>query len=736
MRRALLIALALLAAPATAHASVSDPPQALSEGGKLTVTDTTTGKGVVRYYLSADRKHDLGDVRLIGHRSAKKKGKVTLTVPYTVPSGALYLLACKGEKCTASATTTKVTPKPKDRSIPRTLADQRHLPESDAQFIALAGIDKTDCPAPAGKTPKPPSLKKAIAKAQAKLDKAGGKQGKRLFKKSSASKDADKAEGAAQRALLANQPGGALEALLQAHRLEPKEPAHLVNAAGVMAGVGMPKEALALLVAAEKLEPRLSTPYGINTQAIALNAHGYALIQLGRFDEAVRYLRAAIALDPYLSEAKSNLGIALLCKKDDKGIRFARAGQFRFLGDAVISNPGDPFKQPPNQIEVLDLSGGKQATVPQYKLPKTVEDAVGLRDTYYAQQQEFLARSQQRHTRISELIGKQKQLGTLSQQRYQDLSFAIVLVDRRPDIAAIKQRLLDRQTEVGRYMDEFFEGFLPGTKFPRWQQEASSACENANEDYEACYHREYLARCYGPMTTAHGHWLGLMNAQLVDYAALLGAYYPVATGIAANISDAERHEIESLQIDDFVDGQFNTWIPTYAGFWAATTKNTGCNETAAPTEQPGSSEPQTPHSPPCSDFLRGVKFAWKIGKDSKLGLPFDISLEVNCEKVSLEVSGKVAGGDNWIGAFGEVTYTPGNGRVTIFGGPKAGAKIPGTSFGGSFKDGLYVTLDSQGVADAGFRASPSVEVGVDQFRIKGSDSVDFSFAPVFGFDRR
>src|SRR3954471_14912945 len=196
MRRAILTAIAVLAtlpAGADAAGSVSNPPKSLSEGGRLTATDATKGKGVVRYYLSADGKHDIGDLRLIGHRPAKKaKGKANLTVPYTVPSGPMHLLACAGDRCAASSKTTKVTAKAKDRSIPRTLADQRQLPESDALFLSLAGIDKSACPAPASKTPKPPSLKKAIATAQARLNRAGGAKGRKLFKRSSASKSAEK----------------------------------------------------------------------------------------------------------------------------------------------------------------------------------------------------------------------------------------------------------------------------------------------------------------------------------------------------------------------------------------------------------------------------------------------------------------------------------------------------------------------------------------------------------------
>src|SRR3954469_11915583 len=109
LRSALLLAALLLAtvlpAAAGARTSVSNPPAGLMEGEKLTITDTAKqGKRTVRYYLSTDRRHDLGDPRLIGHRSARRaRGKTTVRVPYTVPGDPMFLLACTGESCAASA---------------------------------------------------------------------------------------------------------------------------------------------------------------------------------------------------------------------------------------------------------------------------------------------------------------------------------------------------------------------------------------------------------------------------------------------------------------------------------------------------------------------------------------------------------------------------------------------------------------------------------------------------------
>src|SRR3954451_8277802 len=111
MRTPLLALLLVATAPATAQADVSNPPSTLAEGATLTVSDSgKAGRGAVRYYLSTDKKHDLGDVRLSGHRSAKRaKGKATVRVPYTVPADPMFVLACTGKGCAASSKTTTVS---------------------------------------------------------------------------------------------------------------------------------------------------------------------------------------------------------------------------------------------------------------------------------------------------------------------------------------------------------------------------------------------------------------------------------------------------------------------------------------------------------------------------------------------------------------------------------------------------------------------------------------------------
>ena len=68
-------------------------------------------------------------------------------------------------------------------------------------------------------------------------------------------------------------------------------------------------------------------------------------------------------------------------------------------------------------------------------------------------------------------------------------------------------------------------------------------------------------------------------------------------------------------------------------------------------------------------------------------------------------------------------------RVDVFGGPKGSVKIPGTPFGGSITDGIYIRFGSSGsVDDVGMRVKAEGSVSADPIQIKGGDTMDFSFA--------
>ena len=715
-----------------AIASISIPASAASAAAPVAPRHAAPGKSIVvsaggsRYYLSRDSKRSLDDVRLIAprahaRRSATAAKAVQLAVP-PISAGSYRLLACTGTRCAASRNLVTVGAGPATQM--QAYSDSHDLQD---QYLAdNARFNPSICPTPAPPGPLP-STAGALKAAQALLAQAAGPQGMAAFKNSAAYKSADAGEAAAVEAVAVGKPGAALAALLRAHELQPDEPRYLVAAAAILTGLGHPKEALALVNGADALAPTKSAPFGINTQAVALNAKGEALLALGQFSDAETFLRAAIAIEPLLAEAKQNLAIALMCaKKDDEGMRFFRAGSVR----QGTLNPDGTVSLPPLE-DLLDTTHGTTATLPPIPLPESFTAAKGSVQLYTNIGNASAARLHDMRTRANDLM-------------QQNFAHPDSLFTQQRDLEIIKLALdppqfRDRKDALVKLMGSTHAAVLKLAEDIRdtgltWQHNASVACSGIydNAKWQACYDNHYQNECAAPANDAANKISELVAAEDKADREFIADYYPWATAVLANISNPAVQERWSLVVADSVE---STWTMPMGAltFWVNTAKNMYCGKPPASPPDGFADAPVTPHSEPCPPFVKGVKLSWKFAPVKGDGIPFDLGIEVNCDKVSLETSGAIEG---WVGVFGQVDWSPRSGKMTVFAGPKLNAKIPGTSIGGSFKDGLYVTFKGDdSIGDFGFRTSVSGAVGFGPFSIKGGDSMDFSFAPVFGLAR-
>jgi tetratricopeptide (TPR) repeat protein len=158
-----------------------------------------------------------------------------------------------------------------------------------------------------------------------------------------------------------NKGPGALAALLAAHQNDPNNPMHLVNAAGAAALLGMPNEALALLDAADGLGGDFGSPMGLSGKAMALNNRGFALLQTGQWSAGQAVLTDALAQEPLLAEARTNLSTSFLCQGDiSNAAKHIRAG--------IIRSP-----QQPDMEEGWDLSAGVAPNFPPLDYPAVAE---------------------------------------------------------------------------------------------------------------------------------------------------------------------------------------------------------------------------------------------------------------------------------------------------------------------------------------------------------------------------
>jgi tetratricopeptide (TPR) repeat protein len=693
-----LLAIALVTGLA-ASSALARPPAHAAQGQSFKV------KAGKKYYLSRDARLSIEDIRLIGPRGSK------VTVP-PMPAGSYRLLTCSGSHCAGSGQIAISDGKPEQTVA---FSDSRKLDE-DPNLPSSSGLNPSLCPAPVAPR-RLPSLAGALDAAEKLLASAAGPKGMAQFKSSPAYKSAAGAEQAAVEAIAVKEPGAALAALLRAHDLEPDEPRYLVGAAAILTSLDHPAEALALIQGADKMTPTRSAPFGVNVQALALNAKGAALLTLGRFEDAERYLRAALDIEPSLAEARLNLSVALMCRqKQPDAVRYLRAGLRR---DTAMA-PDGTLSVPPIEDQI-DVTHGLQATVPTFPIPATFMQMKNARAFYQGFIDTNNARTQALQQRDSELY--KLQFGNpslLSSQRVLGLiQFAYF---SRADLQAAQDHALAVHEDTWGKVYRLVEDLRPQSR--DWSDAASRACAGlyGKPGWQACLDRVYNENCTGPVERGHQQVIDWIREEERAEREYIDKFYPWETAVWSNISNPLVQEHWVIQSKLRVDTYWLEPQQTVA-YWATFAHNERCG-TADAGYSAATDAPQTPVPEPCPPSVRGVKLAWKLEA---------VSVEVNCEKVSVEASATVEG---WFGVFGQLDWSPRSGKMTVFAGPKASGKIPGTSIGGSFKDGLYLQIGKDGyIADFGFRTSVSGSAGFGPFSFKGGESMDFSFAPVFGMAR-
>lgn len=564
----------------------------------------------------------------------------------------------------------------------RDFSDAHVLPDDATLLQAMQTLSPLYCQASA--TVNPMTVRQALASMQQNLDQLAGPGALASFLSSSSQTNQELLVALAAAATASNKGPGALTALLAAHQNDPQNPMHLVNAAGAAANLGMFNEALALLDAADAMGGDFGSPMGINGHAVALNNRGFALAQLGQWSQAQTALNSAIAMEPLLAEARTNLGIALFCGGDAaNGEKYFKAGIRRSPSDLTVD-------------QTFDLEAGIAPSLPQVPYPAIAEQLKAYNDFY-----------QTYSSNLSDTMNSLLQQSTSDGQ--QELQQE--LVNPLPGVTAL--RLVDIANAFGRIKSEQFDDQTPPELSPLWsnvlaKQQAARALYNQIiiqfGDWRAA---EPLPCCdkFGRQTSAHLAWLAQGRSQvrglLTQFLYTQGKYdqatreflvpwYKALTGLAANISEPLAEQSASLsaqrdllfQYSIIVLYAYNDVNPL-AGWW---------EEAQAPVEpaildptSPATSGPQS-----CPDVLQRLSGSVSF---------FDtFSFKLSCDKLSFEAS--VPG----LGPFASVSETR-KGDWSIFVGVK-GTLGPITQ-----KEGLYVKGDDQGLTDGGMKISTSVKAG-------------------------
>jgi tetratricopeptide (TPR) repeat protein len=576
---------------------------------------------------------------------------------------------------------------------------------SDANIVQPASVysarlaaQRSDLCQTAESGSKSMQLQQALASLEAALARAAGPAALAKLESTKVGKSPAQAETVAAAEIVKANPGGALAALLIAHKKDPKEARHLENAAVVAISLGYPQEALALLAAAKSLPEAGYSEMGMDRTARLLNNQAYALIRLGRWSDAIPLLNTAIGREPLLAEAQRNLAVALLCTGSIQAAGAAqRAGErrnhFNDIGDPTQAQRFDPAK-------AYDLSKGQRTALPQLSYPTTLDQAAGASPKFESDLKKRTegnkALSSQMHSLISSMEGKSpltiiRTIHTedLSQNMQGTPELAQLFTKWRADLQSASDLAKKWNTDYGN---------------------ATTDCENRfghNSASLDCF----KAWCAGAQPAAHDRWLPAIKATDKSLRSWADAYSVFASGLASNVKDPPAHQWILVDEQYWLMINYTLLLGSAQSWVYIMSLGKGLCFDQATDEPSETNEGDTASGPSCTDLIGGASFGINLEV---------VSINVSCEQVGIEADAPLAeGGFAEAGLFGSVSYGFKNGSTTLFAGTYAKTnEIGGLSAGA--KAGLYMTVDQGGnMQDVGMRGESSI----DQSHGPGSASV-------------
>jgi tetratricopeptide (TPR) repeat protein len=565
------------------------------------------------------------------------------------------------------------------------LSDSRPLP--DASLLALLlPVLAVDCVPVAQQSPL--TLTQAMGSLHTRLDQIAGAGAIEEFLRNNTQTSASTLDALAGGAMAANNGPGALAALLAVNQNEPTNPAHVVNAAGAAALLGMPNEALALLDAADAMGGDFGSPMGFDGKAIALNNRGFALLELGKYSQAQTQLESANAREPFLAEARMNLAVAQFCQGQDAAAT---------LLTAVHRSPGVLTLD-----EVFDLSQGVAPVVPSLPYPGSAERLRAYTTAWQKIESDVLAKSAAARDRENQA---RHQVG---QEQATD-PWPLITIQRVGDISNFGDMLgiptFDDQSPPGLstlYAAVSKADATTFTLFEKINADFQTWGAQTNTAAQGCIAQNIALASCEPYLQMLNQGRAQVRQYMSPFFAQEGAYeqamrafidpwYRTLTGLAANLSDPAAHElrVSTAQGDELfqyalVVNRGADIMGSLATWWASAQDPEDLSG-APPTDvsdQPGSD--------PCSGLLKAAKIQESL---------FDVvNVTINCEKINLEVS------EPGLGPFAQLTI-PRSGDWTAFMGVKG--SLPGTSA----KVGVYLRGNDDSFTDAGIKTSQSFGAG-------------------------
>ncbi len=589
--------------------------------------------------------------------------------PIPLPAGAAVVLALVVAGGPAQAAPIRGDAA-KPRAVTIAFSNARQVPSASALAADLRFQASADC---AGKpVTGSATLTQAIAWAKAIEDRAGrkavravdsGRDGKPAL-----------AELDASGALVNGNPGGALAALLAAYSKNPKDATVLRDLGSLLAQLGQPLDALAMFGQADKVGGAVRHPMGISETATELNDRGFALLELRRWAAAGTTLVKAVAEAPLLSEAKLNLGAALLCQG-----KIAAAAKMMFAGSRRDSYKAYDRVATQTLVpagELIDVSKGRAGAWPSFPYPNSM-DAIDKDGTTFS---EFsgdafttaVSESQQAAALLATVT-----LPAVSYERISDLGDLATDAAMGGWASAESKAAASSTTTETFISDTFSAGGTAQAELNDITAAGGNPCTVQKPRM-----REWLT---GQTHTFRGDIVAWDTALRDEWTAasrwISAVYANIATSAVSKAYALGLDEQKQAFIENITEAVWN---------W---------EETAVSLDDSfgDCQDSQGPDQPPPAQSVDRIDRCPQDLQRANFSISFEVfRITANCERVSVTVAAP------GLGPFGKLTLNR-NGDLTIMAGVRAGVSLGAA--GAGIKAGAYVTIHSDTISDVGVTAT-------------------------------
>ena len=518
-------------------------------------------------------------------------------------------------------------------------------------------------------------------------------------------------------------PAGAIAHLLAGIDAAPDDPDVLFNLASVLGEIGMPNESLAVLARLKETGRAPAMAMGLKAGAAVSYLEGYDDMLLGNLAAAKAKLQTTIGNQPLLNEARRVLSLI----QAHEGA--AAEGKKTYIGGMWRFDPGTPVRcgenldkaRRPTVDKMFDTSRGKPGRLVEFRHPRGADDLPGFFERMGAFEVQYASEAKAqsaRLMRLGDVLHKSQGSDPTPYEAWADGMSTLIasLEEDEPLIlklqadtdASEKDAQAATQRAAKKVKMKMNELVLSGKKDLCPDQRAATTQGMAEI-------RPYLV-----------HWETMQRR----YAK---SWYKMTTGLNAHIGDPKWHDVNdaSLRID--LAGYSVTLLQEMTLAYSSVNLLTADCLADSPKGDGTFVPPEAGPTCPDGGANLSFKYAFELPHPPGTHAGPKLGVQVDCEKVSVDIEYDFIGADGalaefGLGTFGQVEMYR-KGDWSLFAGAKVSGSVGGS--GGSLKDGIWIKGSADGtIGEVGGKIAAETTMRTPEFSVNSpADEMVFNLLP-------